>query len=262
MRTTVETITPELAAKYLAKNTQNRNVRQHTVTKMTRDLQAGAWVPTHQGIAFSPDGTLLDGQHRLLAVIQAGVPLVTLVTRGLPPEAQVEMDGQGRRQAADFMVGGYANQRSSALRYLIATEALGWVVSPAALHRESSLVTTAQIHQADAEPMGDRARQFARAANAAGRNTTAVSASSILTAACLYPDTATEFLEGLETLEGLTAADPRRALIRFRGGEARRVQTPVATFAAIKAARAWNAGKPLTVIRWTGTETVRVGQRR
>ena len=31
----------------------------------------GQWASTHQGIAFADDDTLIDGQHRLLAIVKA-----------------------------------------------------------------------------------------------------------------------------------------------------------------------------------------------
>lgn len=34
-------------------------------------MSRGEWMVTHQGIAFSSAGVLVDGQHRLAAVIEA-----------------------------------------------------------------------------------------------------------------------------------------------------------------------------------------------
>jgi hypothetical protein len=79
-----EDVTPKKAAAYLAKNVTNRSLREPTVAAYEADMRAGNWVPTHQGIAFNDREELIDGQHRLTAVVRSGVTVRMLVTRGLP----------------------------------------------------------------------------------------------------------------------------------------------------------------------------------
>ena len=79
-----EDISPKRAAEYLKKNVTNRGLREVTVQAYERDMKAGNWVPTHQGIAFNDREELIDGQHRLKAVIRANVIVKMLVTRGIP----------------------------------------------------------------------------------------------------------------------------------------------------------------------------------
>ena len=63
-------VTPELAATWLSEcNTHNRKLVDAHVDRLARDMKAGRWRLTHQGIAFSTNRVLLDGQHRLWAVI-------------------------------------------------------------------------------------------------------------------------------------------------------------------------------------------------
>jgi hypothetical protein len=79
----VVTVTPELAAKWLERNhTQNRPINWKRVEAMANDMRTpGAWKLTHQAIAFDGEGDLIDGQHRLQAVVQAGKPVQMLVVR-------------------------------------------------------------------------------------------------------------------------------------------------------------------------------------
>lgn len=44
------------------------------VSQYARDMRAGKWKCTHQGILLGKDDVVVDGQHRLLAVIECGVP--------------------------------------------------------------------------------------------------------------------------------------------------------------------------------------------
>jgi hypothetical protein len=79
-----EEITPKKAAAYLEKNATNRTLRGPTVAAYEADMKAGNWIPTHQGIAFNDRDELIDGQHRLTAVVRSGATVRMLVTRGLP----------------------------------------------------------------------------------------------------------------------------------------------------------------------------------
>ena len=79
----VETITPQLAEIYLGKNTHNRNIRKPVVGKYANDMENGFWNFDGAPIRFADDGTLLDGQHRLHAIIKSNKAIDLLVVRGL-----------------------------------------------------------------------------------------------------------------------------------------------------------------------------------
>jgi hypothetical protein len=94
---TVETITPERAEDYLAYNRGNRNIVQSHVAAMARDITNGQWMFNAQPICFSRSGRLLNGQHRLSAVLEAGQPIEVVVMRGLPEEAFETYDKQAKK---------------------------------------------------------------------------------------------------------------------------------------------------------------------
>jgi hypothetical protein len=94
-------VTPEIAQTWLECNTDNRRLRQSAVSRYSRLMKAGKWELTHAGIAFSDDGTLLDGQHRLWAVFDAGVTVRMMVTWNLPRAARMAMDVGMLRATAD-----------------------------------------------------------------------------------------------------------------------------------------------------------------
>lgn len=99
--TTIETITPQMAQVYLTHNTDNRNVRSYTVDFYARQMKQGDWQLNGDSIRFAKNGRLIDGQHRLKACIEAGVPFTTLVVRGLDGESQITMDKPVVRTSAD-----------------------------------------------------------------------------------------------------------------------------------------------------------------
>jgi hypothetical protein len=75
MRTKTQTITPAKAAELLESNTNNRPLSRATVRVFADAMQRGEWKTTHQGIAIDTNGQLVDGQHRLAALVEADVPV-------------------------------------------------------------------------------------------------------------------------------------------------------------------------------------------
>ena len=101
LKVTEEIITPDLAARYLENQRQNRNVSNVHVASLATEILRNSFRVTHQGIAFDKDGRLADGQHRLLAIIRAGRPVKMLVFRGLTEEDIEAIDKGRKRNAAD-----------------------------------------------------------------------------------------------------------------------------------------------------------------
>jgi hypothetical protein len=88
MKTKVEKITPKYAMEVLdTKNPRNRSVAESTVQAYATDMKNGRWLLTHQGIAFDENGSLIDGQHRLWAVVFSNREVEMNVTRGIPLSA-------------------------------------------------------------------------------------------------------------------------------------------------------------------------------
>lgn len=96
-------VTPEIAKSWLGKNLKNRNISKGLVERYRRDMDAGDWAFTGEAVKFSAEGTLLDAQHRLHAVILHGQPVLMLIVRGLDKAAQDVMDTGRRRTAADML---------------------------------------------------------------------------------------------------------------------------------------------------------------
>lgn len=92
-------VTPEMAKDWLEKNTSNRPVDQRRVKALAAVMSRGEFLPTHQGIAFSTSGALLDGQHRLLAIVESGASVRMSVTWGVDPRA-LEVIDTGRARSA------------------------------------------------------------------------------------------------------------------------------------------------------------------
>lgn len=85
-------VTPDLAAEILEKNTMNRNISQIMVKRYAMAMQSGEWEQNGQTITIAEDGTVLDGQHRLWAVIEAGMTITFLIVYNVRKEAIATID--------------------------------------------------------------------------------------------------------------------------------------------------------------------------
>ncbi len=134
IRARLVTITPQLAEKWLKKNTHNRGVVHSRVDQYAADMKRGEWRVNGETIKLAADGRVLDGQHRLLAVLEAEVAIQSLVITGLEDTAQETMDqGRGRSLADVFKLRGekYSNPLATSARVLALYELYGQIVQPA-----------------------------------------------------------------------------------------------------------------------------------
>lgn len=81
-------VTPAVAERWLRVNGRNRPVRKDVVKAYARDMLNKVWAPTHQGVAFNDQNQLIDGQHRLHAIVLSGVTVRMMVTFGLPSKIE------------------------------------------------------------------------------------------------------------------------------------------------------------------------------
>jgi hypothetical protein len=97
-------VTPKTAAKWLESNmATNRNIRKSYIKMLAADMLAGRWKETGETIKFNPMRTLIDGQHRLSAVVESGCTIEMHVAWDVPSDAIMAIDTGRSRSAADIM---------------------------------------------------------------------------------------------------------------------------------------------------------------
>ena len=104
IKTVMMQVTPEMARQWLANNHGNRNFSYENITKYAADMKSGAWKINGEGIRFRADGTLVDGQHRLKAILAANVPVWMSVTTGIPTEEATLYDRGRPRSTTNTLV--------------------------------------------------------------------------------------------------------------------------------------------------------------
>lgn len=103
MQLKIETITPGLAEALLAKNTNNRRLSPITTGYYKNQILQGKWRENGETIKIGPNGILLDGQHRLAAVLESGVAVKMAVARDVDPDTAVTIDTGRNRGPADHL---------------------------------------------------------------------------------------------------------------------------------------------------------------
>jgi hypothetical protein len=101
VESTVTTIGPAEAEMLLKGNDRNRNLNERIVSELARAMVNGEWRFNGEAVKIAEDGTLLDGQHRLSAIVKAGATIPVLLVTGLPVETQETMDLGRKRTTAD-----------------------------------------------------------------------------------------------------------------------------------------------------------------
>lgn len=102
MKVGIETITPDIAREWLATNIGNRNVRRTVVDRYATDMRDGHWQLNGEAIVLNGE-RVLDGQHRLLACVQAETAFDSIVVRDAPTEAMQTIDQGMSRTVADVL---------------------------------------------------------------------------------------------------------------------------------------------------------------
>jgi hypothetical protein len=101
---TIEEITPEIAKEWLYEhNNHNRSLRRRVVERYADAMRRGEWMTNGDAIRVAKDGTILDGQHRLAAIVASGMTITAVVVRGLDYVTQETIDVGTKRSLADML---------------------------------------------------------------------------------------------------------------------------------------------------------------
>ena len=119
----VEKITVAKARNWLEHHNyaDNRDLNPAKVNYLVRQIKGGLWVVNGDPVRFDPDGRIIDGQHRLAAVVKSGRPIESVVLRGVPTSTFTTIDrGWTRSNAQMLKMMGYKYTRtlSSASRLM------------------------------------------------------------------------------------------------------------------------------------------------
>ncbi len=103
METKIVTITPKIAAELLAHNDNNRPLKDNHVISLAIQIEKDKWQLNGESIIISKKGKVLDGQHRLHAVIMADKSIRSNVVYGADEESFLTIDTGRIRSGSDVL---------------------------------------------------------------------------------------------------------------------------------------------------------------
>lgn len=257
----IETITPEIASKMLANNKGNRPISTRRVKLYARQMQLGLFVLNGESIIFDSKGRLLNGQHRLEAVKLSGVPIQTVVIRGVDPDAFDTIDNGKARTPGDVLSMREVKNATAvaSVSRLAMNYAAGHGVNAANFSRKEITDFSASF------PYTEELVCKAFRAKERVQISPFMAVLFLATVGGQYRDRVDEFVEAITTGDGLVKGDPRHSLREWILTQKQRFRGEMRTddvFAGT--ARAWNAfveGRELRQIKVPGQaskETVQI----
>lgn len=104
INTRIEIITPERALELLGTNNGNRKISAILVDRLSSALRAGDFICTNNGIGLDQSGNLIDGQHRLSAIVKTGISakMVVCTYSGNTTAKFIPLDCGKPRSLADY----------------------------------------------------------------------------------------------------------------------------------------------------------------
>jgi hypothetical protein len=103
MKAELRTITPDWARKVLNdKNVGNRAMNPKHVAVLSNEIKSGRWKVNGDTICINDD-RLIDGQHRLAAIVHSNIAVQSFVIEGLPSDVFDTKDVGKRRSPGDTL---------------------------------------------------------------------------------------------------------------------------------------------------------------
>ena len=254
----VKTITPDKAFKMLEKNTMNRNIDQKRVEQYARDMKCGRWTLNGSTIVIAKDGTILDGQHRLWAVITADRPIAFLIVYNADKEDFDTIDTGLTRTSRHIMqiaCSAHSSTAAALTKLLWLHDAVDANLAPETCHSHVSNNRLRVFYE-------DNKRLIEQAASVAEHKHPFVKSHMALAYCIIFRKTG--HLDKLDSffdaLKSATFINPKHPIMTlqsklFSNKMSSRKLSVQETLAAY--IRVWNAfvrGKDLTTIRWNASE--------
>ena len=242
---------PEMARQMLERNTINRPLNQPHVNRIARQIRGKLWRYNGDTIKVSTDEDVLDGQHRLWAIIEANMAVETVVVRGISREAFATIDTLSKpRSGADILaINGlerHLKDVASALTWL-----LRWQRGCVENYKDAfNRVENSDIEAAFADhPLIVKAVERAITVRRVGN--VGIIAFLFYVLSNRNAELAERFIATLFEPEAVSAEDPFFQLRKYFLSDHHQRKNPVTTIAlCIKAANAAHQGKRMRTLQW------------
>ncbi len=245
-------LTPEKAIELLEHNSLNRPLNDGHVRRIAQQIKDGKWRYNGDTIKVSDTGDVLDGQHRLWAIIEAKKLVETLIVYGIAREAFATIDALRKpRSGADVLALNGANRyrtvTSAALQWLLRWQRGVLPQFKAPQNRiENSDIEDAWGSHAGIINAVESAMKFRRICNPG------ILGFAYYVLSNRNPELAERMMKTLEFPATVPLIDPFMKLREYFMADHFKRKEPLYTIALIfKAANAAAEGRNILVLRWT-----------
>lgn len=245
-------LTPEMASRLLEHNTLNRPLSALHVQRIASQIVDGKWKFNGDTIKVSCGGDVLDGQHRCWAVMEAKMPIETIIVHGIESDAFTTIDTirKSRSGSDTLTLCGAARQRkalASALAWLLRwqREVLETYRAPLNRIENSDIEESFHSHPNMIQAV-ERASRLRRLANPG------IMAFLYYIISNRNPEIAERMINSLENPAGIGINDPFfRLRAYFTADMGTGNKDPLMTIAlVIKAANFAAQNREIAVLRW------------
>ncbi len=238
-----------MATQLLEANTLNRPLNDQHVKRITNQIIAGKWRFNGDTIKIAEDSAVLDGQHRLWAVVESKISVETILVKGIKRDAFATIDTLRKpRSGSDVLALNGAtrhrNYTSAALQWL-----LRW--QRGTLEKYQAPVN--RIENSDIETMYENnpgiERAIGRVIRLRGLANPSLVGFFYYVLANRSPELAERMVFTLENPAGVSITDPFFRLRMYFSSDQRK--DPITTIALmVKAANAAYQGQDLKSLQW------------
>lgn len=261
MTATREIIDPTKARRLLESNHGNRKIVLGHVKALANQMTRGEWrYNPLDPIGIAYNGRLINGQNRLLAIIESGTEQPFSIERGLDPELFQVIDQGRKRSGADYL---YTRDEKNTSEL---SSILGWQFRHEMAGRPYRLDSRVRPTNYQIDELLGRLPELRASVGAGARfmEPTTLLPKSVANwmhfrFSKVSPEKADSFWSGVGKGIGLAEDDPRyvfrKLLLRRAAGGTVSRSSEVVIACAIKAWNAFMEGKIVKVISWKEGES-------
>lgn len=247
-------ITPTIAEKYMKKNTGNRPFNEHLASHYATAMARNEWRVNGESVKIGKSGKLLDGQHRLAAVLKCGLSVPMLVVQDVDDDVFDTIDTGKKRSGADVLaIAGFKNATSL-------SSAARWGV---VLEKGSGKYGTITNHQLLEFIEQNPTLHHWTSVHAGCKQLRGLLPAGTIAVFCLAAqfnsdELVADFVEKVETGLGIGKGNPayelRERMIAGRASRSTSMRTQAAIAMTIKALNAYIEGKKIGLLRFGADE--------
>lgn len=255
----IVTVTPAMAKKWLDElSERQRKVSPAKWRKWAAFMRVDEWMLSNDAIIFDWNGLLINGQHRLIAVVETGKAQDFIVGRGWNPDTFIIMDRQNTRRTQQFVRGKHSNTLAGA-GYYVTLYLRGEYPRPYGANVEP----VESLSNIEDKEIGPQIQRAVNAIHDADMPKSKIGKLGFLSFLYWYyvnrakcdEGSVAEFFVGLGTGVGLRSGDPALAMRNRVLTTAGKLPSRLFEALAIKAIKLHLRGKKMRACRWLESES-------